>query len=81
MKNLIEQAKECQFGTPGEVIQPLNRQSVWLTPFFMNSTFGDLRELLDMAEILGIQDEEPLTEKVVQYICHEMDKITDAGEV
>lgn len=76
--SLIDQAKEYQFGTPGEVIQPENPQSVCLSPWSVKIMKPMDPEVLEFAKEHGITVR---TEEQYQYACHEYDKVYDAGEV
>ena len=78
MMNLIEEAKKYQFGTPGEVIQTENQQSVCLTPFSKKAM-----KPLD-PEVLAFAKEHGITIRTMdqyEYACHEYDRVYDAGEV
>jgi len=78
MKSLIEQAKEYQFGNPGEVIQTENQQSVCLTPFSKKTMKSMDPEVLAFAKEHNI---EVRTMEQYEYACHIFDKVYDAGEV
>jgi hypothetical protein len=78
MKSLIDQAKEYQFGTPGEVILPENPQSVCLSPWSTKTM-----EPLD-PEVVAFAKEHNIeirTMEQYEYACHEYDRVYDAGEV
>lgn len=76
MKTLIEQAKEYQFGNPGEVIR--SNQSVCLSPWSTKAMKPLDPEVLAFAKEHGITVR---TEEQYQYACHEFDRVYDAGEV
>lgn len=76
--SLIEQAKEYQFGTPGDVIQSKNHQSVCLSPWSMKKMKPMDPEVLAFAKEHGISITD---EESYQYACHVFDKVYDAGEV
>lgn len=74
--NFIEQAKEYQFGTPGEVILPRNPQSVCLSPWSVKAMKPMDPEVLAFAKEHGI---EVRTKDQYEYACHIFDKVYDAG--
>lgn len=76
--SLIDQAKEYQFGTPGEVIQPENPQSVCLSPWVVKTMRPMDSEVLAFAKEHGIAVR---TMEQYEYVCHIFDKVYDAGEV
>lgn len=78
MKSLIDQAKGYQFGTPGEVIQPENPQSVCLSPWSTKTMKPLDPEVVAFAKEHGI---EIRTKDQYEYACHIFDKVYDAGEV
>ena len=78
MKSLIEQTKEYQFGTPGEVIQTENQQSVCLTPFSKKTMKPLDPEVVAFAKEHNIEIK---TKDQYEYACHIFDKVYDAGEV
>lgn len=76
MKALIEQAKEYQFGNPGEVIR--SNQSVCLSPWSTKAMKPLDPEVVAFAKE---HDIEITDEDGYQYACHVFDKVYDAGEV
>lgn len=75
--SLIDQAKEYQFCTPGEVIQPENPQSVCLSPWAVKTMKPMDPEVLEFTKEHGIPVR---TAEQYEYACHVFDKVYDAGE-